>query len=170
LTIQLVTLNIFTFLESLEYETIKGKANIELMRESIEYHMRIIDPSVFSQVNLPFLAAYYTQLSEQNLYYLSAITQGSDHIISHYEIWLRSNNSLEGLVDSTELELFSFLRLDMSKESRPIKKDLVIVTHSEKEVNCSEIPSFFVCSVYSKCTNQVFIPEARCKEANNNSM
>ena len=137
------------------------------MTEAIESHMRVIEPILYSQVNPPFLAAYKTQASGKNLYYLSTITQGSDHIVSHYEIWLRSDKSLEGLSDPRELELFTFIKLDMSKEGTPQRENLETIAQSNDEVDCWKIPSYFVCSVYLQCTNQAFIAEARCKGISN---
>jgi len=147
-----------------KYEKLHEKSKLDLLFRRLDTSMRFIDPKVFSRIHPPFLGAYVTKNHGQTFYYLSVIAQGSDHSLAHYEIWLSSNIDIEELTSIDDLQLFGYVRLDMSKETRFSQGDLSVEAKGTgKNVDCGKISSLFVCSVYPECTSKDFISQAKCK-------
>jgi len=132
------------------------------MFKRLDSSMRLIDPKDFSKANPPFLAAYTTKLYGQTFYYLSVIFLTSDRSVNHYEIWLSSRMDMEELTNFEDLQLFGYIKLDISKETKISQGDLAVVTEEKTPIDCSKIPSFMVCSVYPECSSQNFISHASC--------
>ncbi len=132
------------------------------MRKRLDSSMRLIDPKDFSKIVPSFLAAYMTKLYGQTLYYLSVAFLTSDRSVNHYEIWLSSRVDMEELESFEDLQLFGYIKLDISKENSISQGDLTAVTGEKTPIDCSKIPSFMVCSAYPECSSQKFISHASC--------
>ena len=132
------------------------------LKKVVVQNVEIIKPEVMSDINMPLLGVYTTELNGTKFIYVNSLVEGTDNSISHYEFWFTRNASLTTLIMSEDFNLFVYTDLIMTAQGMQHKGDLTSITSVNGKVNCPMISSYFVCSLYTECSSDSFIKNNIC--------
>lgn len=165
-TRQLVKAKLYPYLISfLEYQTVDEDSDlIGYLSKAIASSMKILKPNVTS--NAQIQGAYSTEASNATFLVVRTTTQGTDNMISLYEfLFTAAANSTSAITSDSDLNLFSYVNLNMNRQTMQSGMDLTQITSDASNgVDCSSVSSFFVCLTYSQCSTRDFVSQGKCED------